>query len=148
MALSAAQSALFNAALAQRLRDGLLHAVLPGDVMQVCASGGPFVVEDVSAEQQRYDERQTVLTGPMFGPGMLAPRGDPARREASVMASFGLSPAAFERFRKLTPGTRRPLVVWPTDLEITSEPAGIRVNVSLPAGVYATVLLRELMKTG
>jgi tRNA pseudouridine13 synthase len=46
LALSAAQSALFNIVLADRLADGLLHTVLPGDVLQVIASGGVFVSTD------------------------------------------------------------------------------------------------------
>ena len=46
LALSAVQSELFNQTLAERLEDGLIEQVLVGDVMQVIASGGLFVVED------------------------------------------------------------------------------------------------------
>src|SRR5580704_908652 len=68
LSLSAAQSALFNDVLAERLRDSLVSTVLPGDVMQVTASGGQFVVIDAAVEQRRFEARETVLTGPIFGP--------------------------------------------------------------------------------
>jgi tRNA pseudouridine13 synthase len=46
-ALSSAQSVMFNQALSERLREGLLRQVLLGDVLQVAASGGVFVCEGV-----------------------------------------------------------------------------------------------------
>ncbi len=95
MALSAVQSALFNDVLAERLRDGLFSTVLPGDVMQVTASGGPFVVSSAAVEQQRFDARETVLSGPMFGPQMKSPEGEPAAREARVLTAWELAPDAF-----------------------------------------------------
>ena len=146
LALSSVQSQLFNTVLSERLADRLLHRVLPGDVMQVVASGGPFVVEDAEREQRRLDERETVLTGPMFGPKMKLPRGEPAEREARVLSGSGLSAASFERFSQLLPGTRRPLLVWPADVEgeLTSE--GVRLRFQLPPGAYATALLAEICK--
>jgi tRNA pseudouridine13 synthase len=51
LALSAAQSGLFNDYLARRMRDGLLRKVLPGDVMAKWPFGGMFVAQDVPAEQ-------------------------------------------------------------------------------------------------
>jgi tRNA pseudouridine13 synthase len=148
MSLSAVQSALFNEVLAERLRDGLFSKVLPGDVMQVAASGGPFVVSDAAVEQGRFDARETVLSGPMFGPQMKSPTGEPADREARVLATWELAPDAFSRFPKLTAGTRRPLVVWPGELRVASEPEGLRFEFTLPSGVYATTLLREFVKSG
>jgi tRNA pseudouridine13 synthase len=147
LALSAAQSALFNQALAERLSDGLLHRLLEGDVMQVVASGGPFVVEDVEREQARFEAGETAITGPMFGPRMKPPRGEPARREARVLEAHGLTPETFTRFRKLTPGARRPYLVPPEGLTIEAEPEGLRFRFTLPAGVYATVVMREFQKT-
>lgn len=146
LALSSVQSWLFNRVLADRLQDGLLHCVLTGDVMQVVASGGPFVVEDPLREQPRYDARETVLTGPMFGPRMRQPHGVPAGREARVLADAGLTSAQFSRFARLLPGARRPMVIWPEDLEGTPVENGVRVTFTLPPGAYATVLLRELCK--
>jgi len=146
LALSSVQSRLFNQVLDERLRDGLLHRALAGDVMQVVASGGPFVVEDPEVEQRRCDAREIVLTGPMFGPKMKPPRGVPAEREARVLDSAGLTAADFERFAELLPGTRRPLVVWPEDLSGEAAPEGVRLRFTLPPGAYATALLDEIRK--
>jgi len=145
LALSAVQSSLFDEALAARLTDGLLHRVLQGDVMQVAASRGVFVVEDAAAEQRRFDEHETVVTGPMFGPKMIEPAGEVAEREAAILAARGVDRAAFGTFHKLTSGTRRPYVVLPGEFSIAEEPEGLRFRFTLPPGVYATTLLREFL---
>jgi tRNA pseudouridine13 synthase len=85
---------LFNQVLAERLNDGLLHQLMLGDVMQVCASGGLFDVRDVAVEQPRLDARETVLTGPMFGPKMKPTLHEAALREQRVLKTAGLTPSA------------------------------------------------------
>ncbi len=147
MALSAVQSALFNAVLAARLTGSRLHTVLAGDVMQVVASGGPFVVEDRAVEQPRFDARETVITGPIFGPKMRAPQGEAAEVEQAVLDDWGLAAADFTRFSQLTSGTRRPLLVWPTHLVVQPGEKDLRLDFELPSGSYATCLLREFMKS-
>lgn len=146
LSLSAAQSWLFNQVLAERLRDGLLNRVMLGDVMQVCATGGLFVAQDLAAEQPRFDAHETVITGPMFGPKMKPTTDEPATREQRVLDAAQLSPDAFRRYRHLTDGTRRPLLVRPGDLQINAVPDGLLFEFALPSGSYATVLLHEFMK--
>ncbi|MCA8997478.1 MAG: tRNA pseudouridine(13) synthase TruD [Planctomycetaceae bacterium] len=146
LALSAAQSCLFNRVLAQRLQTGTLHQVLAGDVMQVSASGGVFNVEDVEREQPRYDGRETVLTGPLFGPKMKLPTGLPGDMEQAVLDEMDLTLDAFREHRKLTPGARRPMITWPRDLEVSATDVGLKLTFFLPSGSYATVLLREFLK--
>lgn len=146
-ALSAAQSRLFNDWAAVRARDGLTHCVLHGDVMQVVASGGCFVCTDVQAEKQRFETGETVLTGPVFGPKMRMPDGVPAEREAEVLRRFDLTLEAFSRFRKLTRGTRRALLVRPDGFSAAVTDNTVRLRFSLPSGAYATSLLREFIKS-
>ena len=43
-------------------------------------------------------------------------------------------------------GTRRHNLVYLDDLAAAWEPDGLRLTFTLPAGSYATVLLREVMK--
>jgi tRNA pseudouridine13 synthase len=147
MALSAVQSAVFNSVLARRLETGRLHTVLAGDVMQVAASGGPFVVDDPAAEQVRFDGRETIVTGPIFGPNMRAPQQTAGAFEQAVLADWNLSAADFYRFPKLTSGTRRPLIAWPGNLAIQAEDTALRIDFELGSGCYATSLLREFMKS-
>ena len=147
LALSAAQSWLFNNVLAERLQEGLLDRVLFGDIMQKCESGGIFDVRDVAVEQPRFDARETVITGPMFGPKMRPAQHEPAAREQRVLAAAGLTLDAFRRFGQLAEGTRRPLLIWPNDLQVRTTDDGLLFEFSLPSGAYATVVLREFMKT-
>jgi tRNA pseudouridine13 synthase len=146
LALSAVQSSLFNQALAARLAEGTLQTVLPGDVMQVVASGGPFVVEDQPREQARFDAGEIVISGPIFGPKMKPPAGAVAVREEALLAASGLTRDAFTQYANLTPGTRRPYLIRLEDLGITQEREGIRFAFTLPSGSYATVVLREFQK--
>ncbi len=147
LALSAAQSVLFNDLLAARLRAGELNRVLLGDVLQVAASGGVFVCDNVETDQHRFDAREVIPTGPMFGPKMKQAAGEIAEREAQVLKDHGLTLEAFQIYPELTSGTRRPYVVFPTDLEVIPEAEGLRFRFSLASGCYATVLLREFQKT-
>jgi tRNA pseudouridine13 synthase len=144
LALSAAQSALFNHYLGRRLADGLLRRVLPGDVMAKWPQGGMFVAEDLPREQARFEARETVHTGPIFGRKTFPAAGEAAPREAAVLAAAGLAPTAFTGFGKLLQGTRRHNLVYVDDITATTEPEGVRLTFTLPAGSYATILLREI----
>jgi tRNA pseudouridine13 synthase len=148
LALSAAQSALFNHYLARRQTDGLLRRVLPGDVMAKWPFGGMFVAEDVAREQARFDARETVSAGPVFGRKTFPAAGEAAEREATALAEGGLTREALAGFGKLLQGTRRHNVVYVGDLTGAVEAEGVRLTFTLPAGSYATVLLCEVTKAG
>lgn len=147
LALSAGQSALFNHYLAGRLTDGLFRQVLVGDVMAKWPFGGLFVATDVAVEQARFAARETVSAGPIFGRKTFAAAGDAARREAETLAAAGLTTSRFLGFGKLLQGTRRHNLVYLDDLVATETADGVQLTFALPAGSYATVLLREVMKT-
>jgi tRNA pseudouridine13 synthase len=146
LALSAAQSTLFNHYLGRRLADGLFRTVLAGDVMAKWPFGGMFVAEDIGREQERFDGRETVHAGPMFGRKTFAAAATAADRESAILLEAGLSRASFQGFGKLLQGTRRHNLIYLDDLACAAEPEGVRLSVTLPAGSYATVLLIELMK--
>jgi tRNA pseudouridine13 synthase len=147
LVLSAAQSGLFNHYLSKRLTDGLLRTVLSGDVMAKVPFGGMFVAEEVEREQARFDARETVTAGPIFGRKTFPSSQDAATREAQTLVAFGLSQACFSGFGKLLQGTRRHNLIYIDDLSAVWEQAGLRLAFTLPAGTYATVLLREVSKT-
>lgn len=147
LALSAAQSALFNHYLGQRLQDGLFRRVLPGDVMAKWPFGGLFVATEMDKEQARFDARETVTAGPMFGRKTFAAHAEAAEREGAVLRDAGLAAGNFARFGKLLQGTRRHNVVYPGELALQLENGCAQLTVTLPAGTYATVLLQEILKT-
>ena len=82
----------------------------------------------------------------MFGKKTFPAEGVAAEREAAVLRDAGLSAEAFAGFGKLLAGTRRHDLVYVDDLAAEEEPDGLRLTFTLPAGSYATVLLREVMK--
>jgi tRNA pseudouridine13 synthase len=146
LAVSAAQSALFNQYLARRFEDRLFDRVLPGDVMAKRTTGGLFVAEDVALEQPRYEVHETVPTGPMFGRKMFPSARDAAVREAAILESAGLTRTSFQGLGKLAQGTRRQIAVYVPDLSAVMEAEGMRLTFTLPAGSYATILLEEIIK--
>ena len=146
-ALSAVQSLLFNDYLARRLTDGLLRTVLPGDAMIKRPFGGLFTAEDVLAEQARFEARETVTGGPMFGTRTFPVHGTALVRETAVLAAHKLHAKSFDHFDKLMGGTRRHNLVYLDDLTATWAGPDLILDFTLPAGCYATILLKEVMKT-
>ena len=147
LALSAAQSLLFNLYVIRRSADQLLHQVLAGDVMIKIPSGAKFTVEDPQREQERFNRREIVISGPIFGKSMFPARADAAEREKAILTQAELNPESFAGFGALLEGTRRALLIFIDNLTIETTAEGILVQFSLPAGCYATNLLGEIMKT-
>jgi tRNA pseudouridine13 synthase len=147
LALSAVQSALFNQYLGQRLSADLLRRVLHGDVMAKWPQGGMFSAEDVGTEQARFERREIVTAGPIFGRKTFPAKHEAAEREMAILAENGLSRESFSPFGKLLQGSRRHNLVYVDDLTAVAQLATVQLTFVLPAGSYATVLLRELMKS-
>lgn len=147
--LSALQSDLFNRYLAQRIESGTYREVIEGDVLKRTDSGGVFVSDDVAVDGERLQRGEVVQTGPMFGPKMKAPP-DGSRAfalESALLAAAGLDLAALARYRKLIPGTRRPIAVAIDAVSVNAiDSETLEVCFTLPAGAYATVVLREITK--
>jgi tRNA pseudouridine13 synthase len=145
--LSALQSAVFDEWLAQRPR--AIDEIEAGEVAEVVASGGRFVVEDALREAPRAARFEISATGPIFGLGERsrdpAPAGEPAARERAALATFGLdeAPAARPPGLRLR-GTRRPVRARVDEPRF--EHAGLVAQLAfrLPPGSYATVLVGEL----
>lgn len=146
LGLSALQSALFNDVIALRVSRGLFHEVLPGDVMTFPNSRSVFEAADAEAEQRRYDAGEIVITGPMFGVKMRGPTGVSAELERQALDSRGLRIGQFKAWRSIAPGSRRPISVRPEFHSITIDQNSLCVEMTLPSGSFATVVLDELMK--
>jgi tRNA pseudouridine13 synthase len=105
-----------------------------------------FVAADVETEQKRFDAREIVTAGPIFGRKTFAAAQDAAQRETAALAAFELTESSFNGFGKLLQGTRRHNLVYVDGLAADADADGLRLSFTLPAGSYATVLLREFTK--
>lgn len=147
--VSALQSRIFNAVVAERI--GSLHLLLAGDFAHIHANGAGFVVEEVEREQPRADRFEISGTGPMLGSRMTMPKGDALERETRVIASIGVSVDALRGSREAPPGERRPIRVRPEQVVLRGgrdERGGyVQLAFTLPAGSFATALMREVMKS-
>ena len=143
--LSAYQAFLFNRILEKRLP--YLDKLLEGDIAVKHANGAPFLVTDATVEQPRADAFEISPSGPIFGYKMRLPTGDVRALETSLLADEGVR---FEALRRVVgirlPGTRRPLRMQMQLHEVSVvSGGGCRLDFTLPAGGYATVVLEELM---
>lgn len=143
--LSALQSELFNRYLAERLQRGLLDTVLVGDVAKKHATGGMFTVESAEVDSLRAQAGEISATGPIYGFKMWSPQGEMATLEAEILAAAGLKLADFQPAK--LKGSRRPVRYMPEGLAWRSEGDALVVEFFAPKGAFATMLLRELMKS-
>ncbi|MDB4440052.1 tRNA pseudouridine(13) synthase TruD, partial [Planctomicrobium sp.] len=146
LSLSAVQSALFNKILSSRIQDQTFNRVQQGDVLQVVASGGPFVSEEPEVDQLRFDRHEVVTSGPMFGPKMKLPEYDQLNYELRFLSECQLSLEHFNQHKKLTSGTRRPLLLRLEEMKIEQTQDGLRFQFELPKGAYATTIFKEFLK--
>jgi tRNA pseudouridine13 synthase len=142
---SAWQSALFDQVLAKRLAD--CDRVQAGDLAWKHSNGACFLVTDPVAEAPRAASGEISPSGPLFGPRMAPPEGEPRAIEAEVLAGEGLTMAGpAGGWPKQLAGARRPLRVPVAEPSAAREEDALVLEFSLLKGAYATAVLREVMK--
>ena len=146
--VSVLQSAAFNDVVAQRIEDGTLDRVMAGDLLQKTSSRATFRSEDPATEQARLARWELSPTGPMFGAKMQRALGAAGDLEARIEAAHGLGTEVYRAMGRLGEGTRRPLRVRVEGANLEPCKDGVRLSMTLPAGAYATEVLRELFKGG
>jgi tRNA pseudouridine13 synthase len=144
--ISALQSSLFNRVVATRINAGTLDTVITGDIAKKEDTGGIFTVEDAEAESPRAAAWEISATGPMFGYKVMRAQADAGEIETRILAAAGIG---LEDFRAVkAQGVRRPMRYNPKDLTWTMDGDGqLVISFFAPKGSFATMLLRELMKT-
>lgn len=144
--LSAFQSFLFDRVVAARL--DRLDRVMTGDLAWKHSNGACFLVADAAEEQPRTERFEISPSGPMFGPRMTLPAGEPLAIETAVLAAEGVSDeltggSAVFRLE----GERRPLRVPLGEPSFEVDSGVLMLSFSLPRGSYATSVVREITKT-
>jgi tRNA pseudouridine13 synthase len=142
--VSVLQSALFNSWLIERIDCGRFRTLLQGDVARKTDTGGLFVVDDLDEAVQRFAAGRIVYTGPIYGHKMMGAAGAAGEYENALLRRFGLTPAAFKPLR--APGSRRAAILYLHDLTFKRVEQGFEFNFTLPAGAYATTVLREFTR--
>lgn len=144
--LSAARSQLFNEVLALRVERGDWCGALSGERLQLRGSHSHFLAEAIDdALLARIASGDLQPTGPLYGAGALPTAGEVADLEAGVAAAFadwaaGLADSGMAQ-------DRRPLRLDAEAMALERPGDGeVLLLFSLPAGSYATSLLRELVR--
>ncbi|MGC7840334.1 tRNA pseudouridine(13) synthase TruD [Pseudomonas wayambapalatensis] len=142
--LSAGRSYLFNQVLAARVADGSWNQAQVGDLLAFTDSRSFFP----AGEQECSDPRLTILdlhpTGPMWGAGFPSSAGGTAALETAVGERHPalcqwLGRAGLDHERRIL---RLPIgrLTWHYP-----EPDILQLEFVLPAGCFATVVVRELV---
>lgn len=144
-ALSAARSLIFNAVLAERIAAGSWETAAAGDPVGLDGRGSWFIAEPGDAAlPERLAALDVHPTGPLWGRGEPPGDGSGATLEREVAARFsefadGLAAAGLEQ-------ERRALRLRVRDLAWSIEGDVLELSFGLPAGAYATAVLRELVE--
>ncbi|MGB9986525.1 tRNA pseudouridine(13) synthase TruD [Salarchaeum japonicum] len=155
----AAQSYAFNRILSERMARGLpFHEPVEGDVVCFADTDAPgdLTIPDPDRLQHATAERADVLarhaergrafvTAPLVGTETELADGEQGDIEREVLADLGIEPADFDLPGEFhSTGTRRAILVR-TNVDVERDP--LTFTFALPKGCYATVVLREYLKT-
>ncbi len=143
--LSAYQSWLFNRILAERIPR--IDEAIVGDIIRYHQSRFDLRVQNIDAVRGPIERFAASPTGPIFGYRMAMAKGEPGRIELEMMAREGLKLEQFRPKRNTKwRGARRSFRVRPERLRVEGVDGDVVLSFLLPKGVFATALLRELMR--
>jgi tRNA pseudouridine13 synthase len=144
MYLSSARSAIFNDYLSQRVTDESWSRPLAGDLMMLDGSHSVFLAETIDDEiMRRIAEHDIHPSGPLWGRGELNSRGQVQQIEQQLRDHYplfcnGLEQAGMKQ-------ERRALRLSVRELQWQRDGTTLSLSFFLPAGAYATGVLRELV---
>ena len=140
--VSSARSLVFNDLLAARVRAGTWNNLLPGDIVQLAGSQSRFRVAEPDGELlQRCADFDITATGPL--PGDDEPGHEAAEGENTIFEAHAEWVTALKNMRVAS--DRRPLRLAVKNLHWQHGEQSLQLDFELPAGAYATSVLRELL---
>ena len=143
LALSASRSYLFNTVLSQRIDQGWFNQVLDGDILQLDGSGSIFQVETAdSTLQQRLLDGDVHPTAPLVGLDGATVSRQAAAFEQQALAAHQQWCQGLIEYR--LQGARRSIRLVPQQLSTQIQGNSVTLSFALPAGCFATSVLREL----
>ena len=145
MAISALRSWLFNEFVSARIESDQFSTPLRGDAMQLAGSNSFFIAEEIdSALQKRMAERDVFITAPLWGKGELHTMHEAKSFEHGVAESCDAVCQGLEALGLKQ--ERRAVSLFPEGLEYSLDDDTLSLKFSLPAGCFATSVVRELMQ--
>ncbi len=145
--ISAARSWIYNEVLAQRVADQTWDAALVGDLLMLDGSNSFFPCEVLDESiQERIAQGDLHASGPLPGS---------SKGKQTTAAPAAIEQEIFQQHTDLMKGltqkrvtaARRSLRVVPKNVAFTwLEPKVLELCFELPAGAYATSMLRELIR--
>lgn len=148
MYLSAARSYLFNLVVSQRLAQGKGEQLLNGDCVMLAGSQSFFTINDDNpldeALRARFVSGDIRLSAPLWGRGRLPAEGEAAELELAALTEQEALRAGLEA--NGLKQERRALLLKPEQLSWQQHEHRLTLSFWLPAGTYATSLVRELIK--
>lgn len=151
------QSYLFNKVLSRRIEEGLpFNEALPGDIVCQVKKGLPirsktFKVTEGSLRfvNERIKRGEAMVTGPIFGFASRLADGPMGKIERGILNEEGINLDEF-KMKRLSilaeAGGRRELLIKPKEFKYKAFEKGLVFRFFLPKGVYATSVMREIMK--
>lgn len=145
--LSAARSAMFNDLLSHRVEINKWSNAISGDVMLLDNSHSYFLAMEIDeAIERRLKEHDIHPSGPLWGRGELLSKGEVAEFESKLANKFEIFDTGLKNAR--LDQERRSLRLSVNDLQwkYSVDNNLLELSFFLPAGGYATSVLRELIK--
>ncbi len=144
--LSAARSAMFNQIVSERLKKPDFNQVIDGDALQLAGRGSWFVAtqEELPELQSRVDSGELLITAPLPGDGSWGTQNAALEFEQQCVA--GETDLQGLLVRERVEAARRAMLVMPKELNWSWwDDITVELNFWLPAGSFATSVVRELM---
>jgi tRNA pseudouridine13 synthase len=143
---SAARSLLFNAVAARRVLDGTWDRLLTGELVNLDGRRSWFRADAIDDTlEQRCETGDVHPTGPLPGRGDDVPHADALAVEVEALAPFADVASALHAAG--LDAARRALRVRLGAPQCVVEACTVTLSFALPAGAYATAVVRELFDT-
>ncbi len=143
MFISAARSLIFNNVVSERIASAKHLAPMLGDAFILNGSKAGFTPPIIDDEiSQRFASNDIVLSAPMWGKGEPKTHSDAQAFESNIAQQSALYCKGLEDCGLKQ--ERRSLLLRPADMVWSQQDDGLKLEFSLPAGSYATSVMREL----
>ena len=141
--LSAARSWLFNTILSQRVEQELWNQRVAGDVFMLNGKTACFWDDGSPDLEERLKQGNIHPAAILWGEGELASRGLVAEQEMRVIDAHPVFREGLCEFK--VKQMRRSMRVIPSDMSWALSGDELILTFNLPAGCYATMVLREIV---